>query len=93
MSHQVLHTYLSGMWWYNAENNAIGGEKQNKKNKAENTPVLSGLLVIFYPFCHFDVFSKTVLTPLISDLAPAQNFFQRFKLAATNRFSKFKNSS
>ena len=27
--------------WYNAENNAIGGEKQNK-NKAENIPVLSG---------------------------------------------------
>ena len=31
--------------WYNAENNAIGGEKQNKKNKAENIPVLNGRLV------------------------------------------------
>ena len=31
--------------WYNAENNAIGGQKQNKKNKAENSPVLSGRLV------------------------------------------------
>ena len=32
--------------WYSAENNAIGGQKQNKKNKAENIQaVLSGRLV------------------------------------------------
>ena len=34
--------------WYNAENNEIGAEKQNKKNKAENIPVLSGRLVDYF---------------------------------------------
>ena len=38
--------------WYNAENNAIGGEKQNKKNKAENIQaVLSGRLVLSSVVC------------------------------------------
>ena len=44
MDSQVLHSWLSGMW-YIAENNAIGGEKENK-NKMENNPVLSGRLDI-----------------------------------------------
>ena len=63
--------------WYNAENNAIRKDKQSKKNKAQNIPVLSRSLVSIYSLItkRFQVSPTRKDTDVDSNEIRAPNYF------------------